>query len=57
MIAGKVAEPAPAFAARLAEHAGRIARARVLARVLERRGRGERRWRHARLLWPLFAGD
>ena len=40
------------FAARLAAKAGRIAAARAEARL-----RGERRWRLARLLWPLFAKD
>ena len=50
MIEGKVAEPASAFAARLAERAARLAEARTSAR-------GERRWRRAALLWPLFAKD
>ena len=40
------------FAARLAAEAGRIARARAEAQL-----RGERRWRLARLLWPLFAKE
>ena len=41
------------FAARLAEQARRLAEARAEAAV--RRHRGDaRRWRLARLLWPLF---
>ena len=40
------------FAARLAAKARQIAAARAEARV-----RGERRWRFARLLWPLFAKE
>jgi hypothetical protein len=37
------------FVARLAARAARIAEARI-----EARRRGARRWRIARLLWPLF---
>ena len=40
------------FAARLAAQAGRIARARA-----EDKLQGERRWRLARLLWPLFVKE
>ena len=50
MIEGKVVEPAASFAARLAERAARLAEARAHAG-------GERRWRRAALLWPLFAKD
>jgi len=41
-----------ALVVRLTERARRIAEARV-----EARRSGERRWRRARLLWPLFAGE
>ena len=40
------------FVARLAARAARIAEARAEARL-----QGERRWRLARLLWPLFAKE
>ena len=40
------------FVARLAASAGRIAAAGAEARL-----RGARRWRIARLLWPLFARE
>ncbi|HEY6815912.1 MAG TPA: hypothetical protein VI168_10270 [Croceibacterium sp.] len=40
------------FAARLAAQAAKIARARAEARL-----HGERRWRLARLLWPLFVKE
>jgi hypothetical protein len=40
------------FVARLAAQAGRIARARA-----EARRQGPRRWRIARLLWPLFTKE
>jgi hypothetical protein len=40
------------FAARLAAKAGRLTAAHV-----EARRRGERRWRLARLVWPLFAKE
>ncbi|MET0251747.1 MAG: hypothetical protein ABW203_06165 [Novosphingobium sp.] len=57
MIQGKVAEPAAAFAARLAARAERIAQARARAALLVRQGSTERRWRRAALLWPLFGQD
>jgi hypothetical protein len=41
------------FAARLTEKARRLGEARTEARVRQRRG-DARRWRLARLLWPLF---
>ena len=44
------------FAARLAEAARRLGKARAEARVRERRG-DPRRWRLARLLWPLKAKE
>ena len=44
------------FVARLAEQARRLGEARAEARVRERRG-DARRWRLARLLWPLFAKE
>lgn len=41
------------FVARLAEKAKQLAAANAEARARERRG-DARRWRLARLLWPLF---
>jgi len=40
------------LAARLTKQAGALARARA-----EARRSGERRWRLAHLLWPLFTGE
>lgn len=57
MIEVRAAEPAGTFARRLAERAARLAEARATAGLLVRRGAGERRWRTARLLWPLFGGN
>jgi hypothetical protein len=42
------------FAARLTARARKLALARGEAVLLQRSGRGERRWRKARLLWPLI---
>lgn len=44
------------FAARLAAKARRLAEARAEARLRQRRG-DARRWRLARLLWPLIAKE
>ena len=44
------------FVARLAAQARRLGEARAEARVRARRG-DARRWRLARLLWPLFAKE
>jgi len=51
MIAARITGAAT-LAARLAETARRVAEARV-----EARRSGARRWRRARLLWPLFARE
>ncbi len=51
MIEARGGDPA-GFAARLAAKAGRLAAAQA-----EARQRGERRWRLARLVWPLFAKE
>jgi hypothetical protein len=51
VIAARIAGAA-GLAARLVGHARRIAEARVAARRA-----GARRWRKARLLWPLFVKD
>jgi len=44
------------FVARLAAQARRLGEARAEARVRARRG-DARRWRLARLLWPLFGEE
>lgn len=54
LLAARVAEPARVFAARLAERAQALAQARTAAIVLARGRKPERKWRDARLLWPLF---
>ena len=46
-----------AFAARLAAKARRLGLARAEALLATRAGKPERRWRTARLLWPLFGRD
>jgi hypothetical protein len=51
MITARIAGAA-ALAARLTDTARRLAEARV-----EARRSGARRWRHARLLWPLLAKE
>ena len=51
MIAARIAGGAT-LAARLAGQARRVAEARAAARRA-----GARRWRRARLLWPLFAKE
>ena len=51
MIAARITGAA-ALASRLADNARRIAQARAAARAI-----GARRWRRARLLWPLFVED
>ena len=45
---------ADAFVARLTAKARKLGLARAETMLLERRGRGENRWRKARLLWPLI---
>lgn len=57
MIEARSAEPAAALTARLARRAAQLAEARMLARLLARRGAAERRWRAAGLLWPLFGSE
>ena len=51
MITARIADAAT-LAARLTDTARRLAEARV-----EARRSGARRWRHARLLWPLLAKE
>lgn len=46
-----------AFVARLTAKARKLGLARVEALLLERRGKAGRRWRKARLLWPLFGSE
>ena len=55
MIEAEVTRSASGFVARLTARATALAEARAAAMLLARRGGGERRWRSARLLWPLFA--
>ena len=45
------------FVARLTARARKLGLARVEALLLERTGRGERRWRKARLLWPFMGSE
>ena len=45
------------FVARLTAKARKLGLARAEALLLERAGRGERRWRKSRLLWPLFGSE
>ena len=45
---------ADAFVARLTARARKLGLARAETLLLERKGRGENRWRKPRLLWPLF---
>ena len=47
--------PSDAFVARLTAKARRLGLARAEALLAARRGAPERRWRSARLLWPLFS--
>ncbi len=54
MIAAESGSAFAGLAARLAERARRLAEARMRRLALARRG-DPRRWRSARLLWPLFA--
>ena len=46
-----------AFVARLTAKARTLGLARAEALLLERRGKPERRWRKARLLWPLMGSE
>ena len=46
-----------AFVARLTAKARQLGLARAEMLLLERKGRGENRWRKPRLLWPLFGSD
>lgn len=55
MIEARTTQSASGFVARLTARAQALAEARVVARLFAARGKGERRWRSARLLWPLFA--
>ena len=57
MISARTTETASAFVARLTARATALAQARAAAGLLARRGGGERSWRSARLLWPLFASN
>lgn len=56
MIRARTALSARAFAGSLARKAARLARARAETSLLARR-EDPRRWRAARLLWPLFTKD
>jgi len=56
MIAASISRRSSALAARLARKAEALARAHAASRLLARRG-DPRRWRSARLLWPLFTKD
>lgn len=53
MIAAKQVGSGARFAARLADKARQLAEAKAEERVRARRGEA-RRWRLARLLWPVF---
>ena len=46
-----------AFVARLTAKARKLGLARAEALLLERAGRGPRRWRKAQLLWPLMGSE
>ena len=54
MIEAKASTSASGFVARLTERAQALANSRAAAALLAQRGKGERSWRSARLLWPLF---
>lgn len=45
------------FVARLTVKARKLGLARAEALLLERGGKSERRWRDARLLWPLMGSE
>ena len=57
MIEAKTTQSPGGFVARLTARATALAEARAAAALLARRGGGERRWRSAQLLWPLFGKD
>ena len=46
-----------AFVARLTAKARKLGLARAEALLLERKGKQERRWRKARLLWPFMGSE
>lgn len=56
MIEARPAQISRAFVDRLARKAAQLAQASAQNRLLARK-RNPRRWRSARLLWPLFTKD